>query len=72
MKTDKIWICGSVGKLKVIGNQGEVKMNEINVHTIADFQRYVSKLWVAQAAGKLCPMFDYTEKKIITIDAYKK
>ena len=22
--------------------------------------------------GKLCPMFDYTEKKIITIDAYKK
>ena len=22
--------------------------------------------------GKRCPMFDYTEKKIVTIDAYKK
>ena len=22
--------------------------------------------------GKRCPVFDYTEKKIITIDAYKK
>ena len=41
IKTDKIWLCGSVGKLKGIGNQGEVKMNEIKVHTIADFQRYV-------------------------------
>ena len=40
-KTDKIWICESVGKLKGIGKQGEVKMNEINVHTIANFQRYV-------------------------------
>ena len=41
IKTEKIWICESVGKLKGIGNQGEVKMNEINAHTIADFQRYV-------------------------------
>ena len=41
IKTDKIWICESVGKLKGIGKQGEVKMHEINVHTIADFQRYV-------------------------------
>ena len=41
IKTDKIWLCGSVGKLKGIGKQGEVKMNEINVHTIANFQRYV-------------------------------
>ena len=40
-KTDKIWLCESVGKLKGIGKQGEVKMHEINVHTIADFQRYV-------------------------------
>ena len=40
-KTDKIWICESVGKLKVIGKQGEVKTNEINIHTIADLQRYV-------------------------------
>ena len=41
IKTDKIWICESVGKLKGIGKQGEVKTNEINIHTIADLQRYV-------------------------------
>ena len=41
IKTDKIWICESVGKHKGIGKQGEVKMNEINVHIIAYFQRYV-------------------------------
>ena len=41
IKTDKIWLYESVGKIKVIGKQGEVKMHEINVHTIADFQRYV-------------------------------
>ena len=41
IKTHKIWICESVGKLKGIGKQGEVKMNEINVHTITDFQKYV-------------------------------
>ena len=36
IKTDKVCICESVSKLKGIGNQGEVKMNEINIHTIAD------------------------------------
>ena len=41
IKTDKIWLCGPVGKLKGIGKQGEVKMNEIKIHTIADLQRYV-------------------------------
>ena len=41
IKTEKIWLCESVGKLKGIGKQAEVKMHEINVHTIADFQRYV-------------------------------
>ena len=41
IKTDKIWLCESVGKLKGMGKQGEVKMNEINVHTTTDFQRYV-------------------------------
>ena len=41
IKTGKVWICESVVKLKGIGNQGEVKMNEINIHTIADLQRYV-------------------------------
>ena len=41
IKTEKIWLCESVGKLKGIGKQGEVKMHDINVHTIADLQRYV-------------------------------
>ena len=41
IETDKIWLCESVGKLKGIGKHGEVKMNDINVHTIANFQKYV-------------------------------
>ena len=32
---DKIWICESAGKLKGIVNQGEAKVNEMNIHTIA-------------------------------------
>ena len=41
MKTDKIWICESLGKLKGIGNQGEAKMNEMQIHAVSDLQRYV-------------------------------
>ena len=41
IKIEKIWLCESVGKLKGIGKQGEVKMHEINVYTISDFPRYV-------------------------------
>ena len=41
IKTENIWLCESVGKLKGIGKQGEIKIHKINVHTIADFQRYV-------------------------------
>ena len=41
IKTDKIWLCEYVGKLKGIGKQEEVKMNEINNHNIADLQSYV-------------------------------
>ena len=41
MKTDKIWICEYVDKLKGIGKHGEAKMNEMNIHTIANLQRYV-------------------------------
>ena len=41
IKTDKIWLCEYVGKIKGRGKQREIEMNEINVHTIADFQRYV-------------------------------
>ena len=40
-KTDKIWMCESVGKVKGIGNQGEAKMNEMKIHTIDNLQRYV-------------------------------
>ena len=41
MKTDNIWLCEYVGKLKGIGKQGEAKINEINIHNIYDLQRYV-------------------------------
>ena len=41
IKTDKIWLCESVDKLNGMGKQGELKMNDINVYTITDFQRYV-------------------------------
>ena len=41
IKTDKIWLCKSVGKLRGIGKQGELKMNEINIHIIADLKMNV-------------------------------
>ena len=41
IKTDNIWLCESVGKIKGTGKQGEVKTNEMKIHTIADLQRYV-------------------------------
>ena len=40
-ETDKIWLCESMGKLKGIENQGEAKMNEMNIHTIYGLQMYV-------------------------------
>ena len=40
IKTGKIGICESVDKIKRIGNQGESKMNEMNIHTIADLKSY--------------------------------
>ena len=40
-KTDKIWLCESVGKPRGIVKQGEVKINEININTIANLKRYV-------------------------------
>ena len=40
-KIDNIWLCESVSKLKGIGNQGESKMNEMNIHTISGLQSYV-------------------------------
>ena len=35
-KTDKVWICESVGKLKVVGQLSKAKMNELSIHIIAD------------------------------------
>ena len=40
-KTENIWICQYVGKLKGIGNQGEEKMNEMKIHNISDLQKHV-------------------------------
>ena len=37
IKTEKIWLCESVGKLKGIGKQGEVKMHEIGKNKEAYF-----------------------------------
>ena len=51
MKTYKIWICESVDKLKGIEKQGEAKVNEMNIHTIANLQSYVSIIWVSQATN---------------------
>ena len=31
-KTDKVWICGSVGKLKGVWNQAKEKINELIIH----------------------------------------
>ena len=41
IKADNIWLCESVGNLKGTEKQGEVKINDMNIHTIADLQRYV-------------------------------
>ena len=41
MKTYKIWIYEYVGKLKGIGQQGEAKTNDMNIHTISYLQRHV-------------------------------
>ena len=40
-KTDKAWICESIGKLKGVGQQSKEKMNELIIHTIAYLQLHV-------------------------------
>ena len=42
-KTEKVWICESVGKLKGVGQQEKAKMNELIIHTIADLQLHVRR-----------------------------
>ena len=60
IKTDKIRLCESVGKLKGIGYQGEVKMNEINIHTIADLQRYVQSYGLPKLPIRgLCQIYEH-------------
>ena len=38
IKTDKVWLYESVGKLKGVGQQAKVKINELSIHTISDLQ----------------------------------
>ena len=40
-KTDKVWLCEYVGKLKGVGHQTKEKMDELSIHTIADLQLHV-------------------------------
>ena len=40
-KTDKVWLCESVDKLKGVGHLAIEKMNELRIHTIADLQLHV-------------------------------
>ena len=37
-KTEKVWICESVFKLKGVGQQAKSKMDELSIHKIADLQ----------------------------------
>ena len=65
IKTDKIRLYESVGKLKGIGNQGEVKMNKINVHTIACFQRYVRSYGLPKLS--ICGLVQIYEHALVSL-----
>ena len=41
-KTDKVWLFGSVGKLKWLGQTSKEKINELRIHTTADLQLHVN------------------------------
>ena len=47
-KTDKVWLCESVGNLKGLGQQAKLKMNELRIHTIADVQLHVHRLGITK------------------------
>ena len=70
IKTEKIWLCESVGKLKGIGKQGEVKMHEINVHTIADFQRYVQSYGLPKLS--ICGLGKIYERALVALPGKKR
>ena len=40
-KTDKVWLCESVGKLNVLGQQERAKMNQLIIHIISYLQLHV-------------------------------
>ena len=40
-KTEKVWLCESIGKLKGVGQQAKAKTNELIIHIIADLQLHV-------------------------------
>ena len=65
IKTEKIWLCEYVGKLKGIGKQGEVKMHEINVHTITDFQRYVQSYGLPKLS--ICGLGQIYERAMVAL-----
>ena len=70
IKTEKIWICESVGKLKGIRKQGEVKMHEINAHTIADFQRYVQSYGLPKLS--ICGLAKIYESALVALPGKKE
>ena len=41
IKTEKVWLCEYIGKLKEVGQKAKAKMNELSIHTIADLQLHV-------------------------------
>ena len=41
--TNKVWLCESVGKLKLVGQPEKAKTNELIIHTIADLKSFPSK-----------------------------
>ena len=57
-KTDKVWLCESVGKLKGAGHKAKAKMNELSIHTIADLQLHVRYHGIpkvhSQGFGQIC------------------
>ena len=40
-RTDKVWLCESVGKLKGVVQQAKAKIDELSIHTISDLQLHV-------------------------------
>ena len=41
-KTDKVWLCESVGKIKGVGQPEKTKTNKLIIHTITDLQLHVN------------------------------